>query len=117
MDQIKCPECGAEMPRSAAACGKCGHPLALPQGELTIYGIKQKFLIGGTVDVLLDGVVVAKVRKNEKITLPIVKDYELTIRCGINVMRGRKTVYAGQKTEIQVVYDRLTGGFKLNELE
>lgn len=50
-------------------------------------------------------------------SLPIEKTCELTIKCGINIMKGKKTIYAGRTTKIQVIYDRLLGTFLLKELD
>lgn len=117
MALIKCPECGAEVSDRAPACIKCGYPLASEKSELIIYGLAQTFLIGGTINVLLDNNLVAKVRKGEKVVLPITQSCELTIKCGINIMKSRKIIHPGRTTKIQVIYDRLTGSFLLQELD
>lgn len=117
MALIKCPECGTEVSDKAAACIKCGCPLQKEKSELILYGITQTFLIGGTVTALLDGRVVAKIHKGEKVVLPITKTCELTIRCGINLMKSRKMIFPDRTTKVQVVYDRLTGSFLLKELD
>lgn len=115
MALIKCPECGTEVSEAAAACVKCGHPIATAKSELIIRGIAQRFLIGGTVTALIDGKAVAKVRKREIVTLPITHTCLLTIRCGINTEKAERVVQAGRTTKLQVVYDRLEGTFYLEE--
>lgn len=117
MALINCPECGAQVSDLSHVCIKCGYPLEAEKSELIIYGITQTWLLGGTVTALLDGVVAAMIRKGEKVTLPITHACELTIRCGINPIRPRRTILPGRTTKIQVIYDRLTGGFLLKELD
>lgn len=117
MSLIKCPECGAEVSDKADVCVKCGYPIAKNKSQLIVYGLQQTILVGGTITLLLDGKVVGEVHKGEKITLPIEKSCELTIKCGLNPSRSRRIIHAGQTTTIQVVYDRLTGSFLLNEVK
>ena len=88
MALINCPECGKEISDKAPACIHCGYPLdkinanPIPQenkeGTVIIYGIKQKFLIGGTMKIYLDGVYYGDVKKNQSIEFKIYKDTEIT---------------------------------------
>jgi len=59
-------------------------------------GIQQTFLIGGKVKVLLDDVHVAGADKRQKVVIPSEKDCNLTIKCGINLVKGKRLIRAGQ---------------------
>ncbi len=111
---IKCPECGQNVSDSATACIHCGYPLQKAKSELIVYGLTQE-LIGGTMKLFLDGNLIGKVAKGQKITVPITKDCELTAKCGINPMKGRYLIKAGKQTIIRIKYNRMTGGFILSE--
>lgn len=114
MALIKCPECGKEISDRAMACIQCGYPLKKEKSELTVYGLTQE-LLGGTMKLFLDGEFIGKVEKGQKITVPIIKDCELTAKCGINPMKGKYLVRAGKQTVIRIKYNRLSGGFILSE--
>lgn len=117
MTLINCPGCGAQVSDQSHVCTECGCPLNAEKGELIIYGLTQSFLIGGTLKVFLDGELVAKVHKREKVTLPITHICELSICCGSNPNKSQKIVFPNRTTRIQVVYNRLSGNFTLRELD
>ena len=106
MALIKCPECGKEVSDSAKSCPNCGW---LKESKVIIYGITQRFLIGGTLKIFVDGILKAKVGKREKVAIPVEHDCTITAQCGINPLKGKVQIKGGRITTIKFEYDRITG--------
>ena len=114
-----CQKCGCKLEHGAKFCTNCGCevPASNEPSVAIIYGIKQKFLFLATMKLYIDGQFVAKVKKNQKVEIPITKNCTLTAGYGINPFKEEKYLYAGETTKIQIVYDRILGTFDLKEIE
>ena len=118
MAMIKCPECGKEVSDKAASCPSCGTPIKAPESKLIVYGLQQKFLIGGTMSLFLDDVHVGDVKKFERAEFPITKDCVLTAKCGVNLSKGVCNIKAGEVTKVQIIFRRgSTGGFYMQKVD
>lgn len=80
------------------------------ESKIMVYGITQ-FVIGGTVKVYWNNNFVGKLPKGGLIEIPIKEDGVLSISCGINPVKGKTFIKAGKTTKVQIIYNRLTGGF------
>lgn len=120
MALIKCPECGKEVSDKATSCVHCGYPInssSQARSVAIVYGLRQGFLIGGTMKLYIDDKYVASVDKGAKVEIPITKNCVLTAKCGINPCKGRKNLQYGKTTKIQIVYERFTGSFLMQDLD
>ena len=127
MALIKCPECGGMISEQAYNCVHCGYPINHSTGSFSriqnsegiviIYGLRQTFLIGGTISIYLDGKYYDSVKKGASLEIKITKDTEITAKCGINAMKGNYLAKAGKLQKIQIVYDRLLGTFMMQEID
>lgn len=108
-----CSNCGKAMSPGAAFCPGCGAKVGASSGgesKLIVYGITQKFLIGGTLKIYADGVLLGEVGKNEKAEFPITKDCVITPKWGINhALNDKTSVKSGITTVIKYEYDRVSG--------
>lgn len=112
MALINCEECGKEVSDKANFCPNCGCPVKdnKEESKVIVYGLTQ-FVIGGTLKVYINDELVGEVKKGGKLEIPIDKDSELSIKCGINPSRGKIEIKAGKITKIQYKYNRLTSSF------
>ena len=127
MALIKCPECGSMVSNQAKNCIHCGYPInennvsqlktQNNEGTVIIYGLRQTFLIGGTMKIYLDGEYYDSVKKGASLEIKITKDTQITAKCGINVMKGKYLAKVGKLQKIQIVYDRLLGTFMMQEID
>lgn len=127
MAPIKCSNCGNMISNPAKFCVHCGCPIpennVAPfnvqnsEGTVIIYGIKQAFLIGGTMDIYLDGKYYGSVKRDASIEIKINKDTEITAKCGINVLKGKYLAKAGRIQNLQIVYNRWIGAFTMQEID
>ena len=109
---ITCPECSLQVSDKAAACMHCGCPLtpiSSTEGIVTVYGLSQMNLVGGTLKVFANGQPVGSVKRNHTLTFTIVEDTEITVKCGINPSKGAITAQAGKETKIKYDFNRITG--------
>ena len=113
MALINCSECGKEVSDKAKSCPNCGSPICeeFEESKVVIYGISHMGLIGGTLKVYVDDEFYGDLRKGQVLEIPLEKDCEISVRCGINPSRGKILVKAGKTTKIQYKYNRLTGSF------
>lgn len=109
----QCPHCGGQYFVQNTHCAVCGGLLPAPVGTLTLYGIDQKFLIGGKVKVLLDGQVVCDLPKRDSVTLAITRPCEVSVKLGLNVFSEKMRVFPGTASRLQVKYNRWLGYFQL----
>ena len=84
-------------------------------GKLIIHGLEQA-VAGGRIDILLDYEKVGAVDKRETVELPITQNCQLTLKCGINPLKGKADIQDGMRTEIQCKYNRLTGAIQAQVL-
>lgn len=127
MALIKCPECGKEVSDKAKACPNCGFPINDTKveepkekeetGNVTIYGIRQGFLLGGTMKIYLDGEYFDSVKKGGTLKFKVNKDTKITAKCGINPAKGEIVVHANENIKIQIVYNRIGGNFWMEEID
>lgn len=123
MEPIKCLQCGSALSNPANFCVHCGCPINVTtvspcnEGTVVIHGIKQGFLIGGTMDIYLDGQYYGSVKKDDSLEIKIAKDTEITARCGINVLKGKYLAKVGKIQKLQIVYNRWIGAFTMQEID
>ena len=86
-------------------------------GKLTVIGFDQFFLIGSTVNILLDGVRVASVASNKSVDIPITKNCVMSYKCGIALSKGTLQIEDGMHTIVKLNYNQLTGKIKMNVVE
>lgn len=108
-----CPQCGCPYFANGNQCTNCGFQLPVPMGKLVIFGIRQGFLLGGTITAMLDGVPFGKVEKNAAMEIPIARPCRLSVKCGINYLSKDLMIYPGRVTQVQVTYNRWLGTFGL----
>ena len=110
-----CSNCGKAISPGAAFCPGCGTKVggASSSGEskVIVYGITQKFLIGGTLKIYADGVLLGEVKKNEKAEFPITRDCVITAKCGVNPIKEKTSVRGGIITVIKYEYERISSSF------
>ncbi|MBQ6467442.1 MAG: zinc ribbon domain-containing protein [Clostridia bacterium] len=109
-----CSNCGKAMSPGAAFCPGCGAKAgdkSQSESKVIVYGITQKFLIGGTLKIYADGVLLGEVKKNEKAEFPIARDCVITAKCGVNPVKEKTKVKGGIITVIKYEYDRISSSF------
>lgn len=115
-----CSSCGKSLNLGVAFCSACGAKVkGAPSGagKLIVYGITQKFLVGGTLKIYADGVLIGEVRKNEKVEFPITKNCIITAKCGVNPIKEKTSVKGGITTVIRYEYERISSSFIANVSE
>ena len=118
MAMIKCPECGKDVSDKAVSCPSCGTPIKAPESKLIVYGLQQRFLIGGTMKLFIDGEYVGSVKKFDRAEFPITKDCVLTAKCGVNLSKGECKIKAGEITKVQIIFRKgTTGGFYMQKVD
>lgn len=83
---------------------------------MIIHGLNQSFLAGGEIDVFFDEVKVGSVGKKDTAEFLYEKDTKLVLKCGINPLKGHVELQNGMQTEIQCVYNRVTGAIQAQVL-
>lgn len=78
-------------------------------GKAIIHGFNQGFMIGGVVTILLNGEKVGTVDQKGTAEIRFDRESGLSLKCGINPMKGNIVLQDGMLTEIQCKYNRLTG--------
>ena len=109
-----CSKCGKAMSPDAIFCSGCGTKVggsSNRESKVIVYGITQKFLVGGTLKIYADGALLGEVKKNEKAEFPIARDCVITAKCGVNPIKEKTSVKAGICTVIKYEYDRITSSF------
>lgn len=127
MSPIKCPECGSMVSNQAKNCIHCGYPINESDSSqlntqsneeiVIIYGLRQTFLIGEIMKIYLDGEYYDSVKKGASLEIKITKDTQITAKCGIDITKGKYLAKVGKLQKIQIVYDRLTGIFMIQEID
>ena len=118
MAMIQCPECGKDVSDKATSCPSCGTPIKAPESKLIVYGLQQRFLIGGTMKLFLDDVFVGNVKKFDRVEFPITKDCVLTAKCGVNLSKGVCNIKAGEVTKVQIIFRKgTTCGFYMQKVD
>lgn len=117
MPLIKCPDCGKEISDKAKTCIYCGCPISEPESHLTVYGIRQQFLIGGTAKLYLDGEFVGEIKKRGKFEMPITKEQVLTAKCGINPFAAEMRIKPGKDIKLQIAFERISGKLRFEEVD
>lgn len=117
MPLIKCPDCGREISDKAKSCIHCGCPIEKSDSHVTVYGIRQNALLFATIKLYVDNQLVAKIPRGEKYELSITKECTLMAKCGINPSKAKYNVKPGIPVKLQIVYDRLSGSFRFEEID
>ena len=117
MPLIKCSDCGKEISDRSKVCIHCGCPIEGQESRLIVYGVRQNYLLGAAIKLYRDGQMIAKVPKGGKFEIDVDKDFELSVKCGINPSSPKIEIRSGKLTKIQIVCDRLLGTFRLEEID
>ena len=84
-------------------------------GKLTVQGFQQA-VIGSKVNILLDGVLVESVSRNQNVDIPIAKNCVMSCKCGVNPSKETLQIEDGMHTIVQLMYNRLSGKITMNVL-
>ena len=118
MALIACPECGNQVSDKSKNCVHCGAPIQAPESKLIVHGLNERFLIGGTMRLYIDGVYVGEVKKFDRFEMPVTKDCTLSVECGVNASKPSCEIKAGEVTKIQILFRKgTTGGFYLQKVD
>ncbi len=82
-------------------------------GKLIIHGFEQ-FVVGGKVDILFDSKKIGSVGKKQAAEFIFQQDTTMVVQCGINPMKSSIELKNGMLTEVQCVYNRITGKVEAN---
>lgn len=85
-------------------------------GKLIIHGLNQSFLIGGKIDIFFDTAKIGSVGKKDTAEFLFEKNVDLVLKCGVNPLKGHIELKNGMQTEIQCVYNRVTGAIQAQVL-
>ena len=103
---VVCPECGHQYSTELASCPNCGFK-TYRTSKIIIHGYKESFAANPAVSISIEGKSVGSVEKGGMTVIEIDHDCIIDFRCSIRTTRH--AVKVGQKEEIMLSFNRLTG--------
>ena len=80
------------------------------EGKVVIHGFNQKFLLGGTVKIFVNGNHYGDIKKGEKLEMNVSQNSTVTAQCGY--AKCSYEAKLGRIQELQLVYERQSGSIQ-----